>query len=152
MYFFEAGPGICPKFLSVSLFISFPQKAEVYYDISLFTSNFLERTVAKFSVVPPMIGSYTLRYTEPVFVNLLRSPGIDSQPGGPVRQSMFRTCPPGYINWRNRFQSSIKVYKYGLCTVLCTFTANVHTFFCRCSCSSYFEIYKVHCTDLYIIG
>jgi hypothetical protein len=24
--------------------------------------------------------------TEPVFVNLLRSPGIDSQPDGPVRQ------------------------------------------------------------------
>jgi hypothetical protein len=24
--------------------------------------------------------------TEPVFVNLLRSPGIDSQPGGPERQ------------------------------------------------------------------
>jgi hypothetical protein len=24
--------------------------------------------------------------TEPVFVDLLRSPGIDSQPGGPVRQ------------------------------------------------------------------
>jgi hypothetical protein len=25
-------------------------------------------------------------HTEPVLVNLLRSPGIDSQPGGPVRQ------------------------------------------------------------------
>jgi hypothetical protein len=36
-------------------------RKQKYYDISLFTSNFLERTVAKFSVVPPMIGSYTLR-------------------------------------------------------------------------------------------
>ncbi len=41
-------------------------------------------------------GSVSAHHTpllpEPVFVNLLRSPGIDSQPGGPVRQ---RTGPPG---------------------------------------------------------
>ncbi len=41
--------------------------------------------------------------TEPVFVDLLRRPGIDSQPGGPVRNPICRTGPPGYIGWRNRF-------------------------------------------------
>ncbi len=56
---------------------------------------------------------------EPVFVNLLRSPGIDSQPDGPVWQ-------PSLSYWlarlhrlaesipRNLFLGSIKVYKYGL--------------------------------------
>ncbi len=35
-------------------------------------------------------------------VNLLRSPGIDFQHGGPVRQPyIWRTGPPGYIGWRN---------------------------------------------------
>ncbi len=38
-----------------------------------------------------------------VFVDLLRRPGIDSQPGGPVRNPICRTGPPGYIGWRNRF-------------------------------------------------
>ena len=42
--------------------------------------------------------------TEPVFVNLLRSPGIDSQPGG--------------VDPWNRFLGSINVNKYGLCTVV----------------------------------
>jgi hypothetical protein len=42
-------------------------------------------------------------YTEPVFVDLLWRPGIDSQPGGPVRNPICRTGPPGYIGWRNRF-------------------------------------------------
>ncbi len=41
--------------------------------------------------------------TEPVFVDLLRRPGIDSQPVGPVRNLICRTGPPGYIGWRNRF-------------------------------------------------
>ncbi len=41
--------------------------------------------------------------TEPVFVDLLRRPVIDSQPGGPVRNPICRTGPPGYIGWRNRF-------------------------------------------------
>ncbi len=42
--------------------------------------------------------------TEPVFVNLLRRPGIDSQPGG--------------VDPCNRFLGSINVNKYGLCTVV----------------------------------
>ncbi len=40
---------------------------------------------------------------ELVFVDLLRRPGIDSQPGGPVRNPVCRTGPPCYIGWRNRF-------------------------------------------------
>jgi hypothetical protein len=41
--------------------------------------------------------------TEPVFVDLLRIPGIDSQPGGTVRQTVCRTGLPGDIDWWNRF-------------------------------------------------
>jgi hypothetical protein len=37
------------------------------------------------------------RNTEPVFVNLIWSPGIDSQPGGPVRQPYF-TYRPARLN------------------------------------------------------
>ncbi len=53
-----------------------------------------------------------------VFVNLLRSPGFDSQPGGPVRQPCL-SCRPARLHWlaelipQNRFLGSIKVYKYG---------------------------------------
>ncbi len=37
----------------------------------------------------------------PEFANLLRSPGIDSQPGWPVRQPCnWPTGPPGYIDYR----------------------------------------------------
>ncbi len=61
----------------------------------------------------------TFKIPEPVFVDLLRRPGIDFQPGGPVRQPYFsyrsarlhrlaKSIP------RNRFLSSINVYKYGL--------------------------------------
>jgi hypothetical protein len=34
----------------------------------------------------PSLAAVPNRNSEPVFVNLLRSPGTDSQPGGPVRQ------------------------------------------------------------------
>jgi hypothetical protein len=44
---------------------------------------------------------------EPVFVNIIRSTGIDSQPDRPVRQPICRTGPPGYIGWRNRFLGPI---------------------------------------------
>jgi hypothetical protein len=58
---------------------------------------------------------------EHVFVNLLRSPGIDSLPGRPVRQpylsyrlaSLHRLAE---LIPRNRFLGSLNVYKYGLCT------------------------------------
>ena len=35
--------------------------------------------------------------SEPVFVDLLRRPGIDSRPGGPVRNPICLTGPPGYM-------------------------------------------------------
>ncbi len=57
--------------------------------------------------------------SEPVFVNLLGSPGIDSQPGGPVRQPYLSYRPAmlqrlAESNPRNRFLVSLNVYKYGL--------------------------------------
>ncbi len=58
---------------------------------------------------------------EPVFVDLLRSPGIDSQIGGPVRLPYFSHWLAGLaksIPW-NRFLGFINVYKYGLsCPIL----------------------------------
>ena len=57
--------------------------------------------------------------TEPVFVNLLRSPGIDSQPGRLVRQH-FLTYRHARLHrladsipW-NRFMGSLNVYKFGI--------------------------------------
>ncbi len=57
----------------------------------------------------------------PLFENLLRSPGIDSQPVGPVRQPYMSYQPARLhrlaesISW-NRFLGSRNVYKFGLCT------------------------------------
>jgi hypothetical protein len=39
------------------------------------------------------LQSHSFRSGEPVFVNLLRNPGIDSQPGGPVRQPLLTYRP-----------------------------------------------------------
>jgi hypothetical protein len=57
--------------------------------------------------------------TEPVFVNLSRSLGIYSRPGGPVRQPSL-TYPPARLSrlaklmpW-NRFLGALNVNKYGL--------------------------------------
>ncbi len=52
----------------------------------------------------------------------LRSPRIDSQPGGPVRQPYLSYRPDRLHRLaksipRNRFLGSINVYKYGLCFV-----------------------------------
>ncbi len=56
---------------------------------------------------------------ESVFVNPLRSPGIDSQPGGPVRQPYLSYRPATLHRLaesipRHRFLVSLNVYKYGL--------------------------------------
>jgi hypothetical protein len=63
----------------------------------------------------------------PVFVNLLRSPGIDSRPGVPVRQS-YLTYRPSRLNrlaesipW-NQFLGSLNVYKYGICFIQLLFS------------------------------
>ncbi len=57
-----------------------------------------------------------------VFADLLGRPGIDFQPGGPVRQPYFSYRPVRLHTLtksipRNRFLGSINVYKYGLWTV-----------------------------------
>ncbi len=61
---------------------------------------------------------------EPIFVNLLRSPGIDSQADGPVRQHSLTYQPARLhrpaesIPW-NRFLGSLNIYKYGLrCSII----------------------------------
>jgi hypothetical protein len=56
---------------------------------------------------------------EPVFLYLLRSPGIDSQPGGPVRKPYLSYWPARLHGLaksipRNRFLGSINFCKYGL--------------------------------------
>ncbi len=43
------------------------------------------------NLVKPLLSLYG---TEPVFVDLLRRLGIDSQTGGPVRNRICRTGPP----------------------------------------------------------
>jgi hypothetical protein len=60
---------------------------------------------------------------EPVFLNLLRSPGIDSQPGGQVRQPYLLDRPaklhrPAESIPRIPSLGSLNVYKYGLCGLL----------------------------------
>jgi hypothetical protein len=60
-----------------------------------------------------------IKCAEPVFVDLLRTPGVDSQHGGPVRQH-YLSYRPARIDrlaesvHRNRFLGSINGYKYGL--------------------------------------
>jgi hypothetical protein len=62
---------------------------------------------------------FSRRCPEPVFLNLLRSPGIDSQTGGPVRHPYLTYRPARLhrlaesIPW-NRLLGSLNVYKYGL--------------------------------------
>jgi hypothetical protein len=57
-------------------------------------------------------------YLELVFVDLLRSPGINSQQGGPVQ--LYLSYRPARLPrlaesvLQNRFPDSINVYKYGL--------------------------------------
>ncbi len=67
-------------------------------------------------------SSVAKRIPEPVFVILLRSLGIDSQPDGPVRQPYLTYWPTRLhrlsesIPW-NRFLGSVNVYIYGLCAL-----------------------------------
>jgi hypothetical protein len=63
--------------------------------------------------------------TEPIFADLLRRPGIDFQPGGPVRHPYFSYRPVRLHRLaksipRNRFLGSINIYKYGLCSTVRT--------------------------------
>ncbi len=65
-----------------------------------------------------MTTLFVVSARQPVFVDLLMSHRIDSQPGGPVRQPYFSYLPAWLHRLsksipRSRFLGSIKVYKYG---------------------------------------
>jgi hypothetical protein len=58
-------------------------------------------------------------FSEPVFIDRVKSPGIDSKPGGPVRQPCLTYWPARLHRLaesipRNRFLGSLNVYKFGL--------------------------------------
>jgi hypothetical protein len=61
-----------------------------------------------------MLPGGPVQHTEPVFVDHLRSPGIDPSLAGQYDNPSFRTGPPSHTGWRNRFLGSINDYKYGL--------------------------------------
>ncbi len=55
------------------------------------------------NILPIYYSSKVTEKSDPVFVNLLKSPGIDSQSGGPVRQPFLSYRPARlYIGWWNR--------------------------------------------------
>jgi hypothetical protein len=56
-----------------------------------------------FTSTVPLLDHSCYSCTEPIFVDLLRSPGIDFQPAGQYGNPICRTGPPGYIGRRNRF-------------------------------------------------
>jgi hypothetical protein len=73
-----------------------------------------------FDVPAPSLHRLVESIPEPVLVNLLRSPGIDFQPGRPVRQPYLTYRPARLYRLaksipRNRFLGSLNVYKFGLC-------------------------------------
>ncbi len=61
-----------------------------------------------------LVGGVWERLPEPGFVNLLRSPGIDSQPGGPVRQPYLSYRPARLHRLVESLLGYLNVYKYGL--------------------------------------
>ncbi len=52
--------------------------------------------------------------TEPVYVNLLRSPGMDFQPGGPVRQPYLTYRPARLYMVAESIPGLLKIYKFEL--------------------------------------
>ncbi len=87
---------------------------------------FIPLTQAKLGRTPIVAGPLPFRSVppppfipEPVFVDLFRSPGIDSKPAGPVRQPYFSYRPARLYRLAKsmpeiRFLGPINVYKYGL--------------------------------------
>jgi hypothetical protein len=83
------------------------------------SENSTSELVAAFRKPPLKTVSEAASDPEPVFLDLLRSPGIDCQPGGPVRQPylLYRTAKLHGLAEsisRYRFPGSLNVYKYGL--------------------------------------
>jgi hypothetical protein len=93
----------------------------LYFDIAAFSDHYQTQYLAKNSrflgrkflqvavwsiygicmyICPSIVYNYTIwshTGTEPVFVDLLRSPGIDFQPACRYDNPICRTGPPGYI-------------------------------------------------------
>ncbi len=70
-------------------------------------------------IVPVIPAFQSFKHSEPVFVNLLWSPGIDFMPAVPVRQPYLSYRPARLHRLaesipRNRFLGSLNVYKYEL--------------------------------------
>jgi hypothetical protein len=64
-----------------------------------------------------LAGRY-VKYVEPEFVNLLKSPGIDSQPDGLVRQLYWTYWPARLHRLAESIPGLPKRYKFGLWVVV----------------------------------
>ncbi len=85
---------------------------------------------------------------EPVFVNLLSSPGINSQPGVPVRQPYLTyRAARLHIGWRNRFLGSLNVYKLGLWMLCVWYSNDIKIWKLKVTWSYFAGNYGLHCQD-----
>ncbi len=116
----------------------FPCEAVVFVYCSFISVEFWRETHIK-AIFPGRLATHlhstvyaawSLVKPEPEFLNLLRSPGIDSLVCL-YHNPFWRTGPPGYIGWQNRFigisvllnRLQIRTLHYNfLCTHLRTFT------------------------------
>jgi hypothetical protein len=95
-----------------------PRKICKIEKLSTIKIQYLCQLSCKFNV--KMLSIYLKLWApEHIFVNLLRCPGINSQPGGPVWQPYFWYWPARLHRMaelipRNWFLGSLNVYKYGL--------------------------------------
>ncbi len=111
-------------FFAKFYWVTFPTHSKPRYPMIILRGSaaFDVRTfnVHSYWVRKPSLFMYSIMwYSEPVFVNLLRSSGIDSQRGGPVRPPYLLYRPArlhrlAESNPRNWFFVSLNVYKYGL--------------------------------------
>jgi hypothetical protein len=82
---------------------------------------YFSRQLCRIPVTCPhfTLWSSHLSFLSSEFVNLLRSPGIDSQPGGPVRQPYLTYLLPGWESIPGlikRFTNTGSVCYYSSCT------------------------------------
>ncbi len=98
-----------------------------YAKLCSLAGRYVNRILTRF-LAPIDCSKTEAQYTqstasEPEFLNLLRSPGIDSQHGGPVRQ-LYLTHRPARLHRLaesvpcNRFLGSLNGYKFGLTSVV----------------------------------
>jgi hypothetical protein len=126
----EAWPFLCSIYILNFFLFFFSGILQYLFVVSVLSKHFAYRGMCLIltTPLPPFLAlkpsgfEWSKRgWSEPVFVNLLWSPGIDSQPGGPVRQPYLSYRPAmlqrlAESNPRNRFLVSLNVYKYGLCS------------------------------------